>query len=179
MNDQSQAPKAVLLELAPLPREQVGPFLLLGLDKDADQEAIEAHWAQRIIWARKGQIPIGLPEINWARETINDPARRVRADNRSLNADLTGSVLHALAQRWGISGPGGPAWTPLDVEKPPAEDTPPIPIPDLREVRAALSIPEVPLEVPGVAAVLQQFLQEPLDPWALPLPENPLPGAVS
>ena len=29
-------PEPVVLELAPLPREQVGPFLLLGLDKDAD-----------------------------------------------------------------------------------------------------------------------------------------------
>ena len=26
----------VVLDLAPLPREQIGPFLLLGLDKDAD-----------------------------------------------------------------------------------------------------------------------------------------------
>ena len=26
----------IVLELAPLPREQVGPFLILGLSKDAD-----------------------------------------------------------------------------------------------------------------------------------------------
>ena len=32
-------------ELASLPREQVGPFLLLGLDKTADKEQIEANWA--------------------------------------------------------------------------------------------------------------------------------------
>lgn len=34
----------VVLELAPLPREQIGPFLLLGLEKDADREQIEASW---------------------------------------------------------------------------------------------------------------------------------------
>ena len=32
--------EAVVLELAPLPREQLGPFIILGVDKDADQERI-------------------------------------------------------------------------------------------------------------------------------------------
>ena len=40
----------IVLDLAPLPREQIGPFLLLGLDKDADKEQIEANWARRVIW---------------------------------------------------------------------------------------------------------------------------------
>ena len=62
----------VVLEVATLPREKVGPFLLLGVDKDADQEQIEAHWAQRVIWARKNQVNAALQEINWAREIIND-----------------------------------------------------------------------------------------------------------
>jgi len=48
-----QPPEPVILELASLPREQIGPFLLLGLDKDADKEQIEANWARRVIWARK------------------------------------------------------------------------------------------------------------------------------
>jgi hypothetical protein len=77
----------VVLELAALPREQLGPFLLLGLDKNADAEAIEASWAQRVIWARKNQIRTPLGDINWAREVINDPDRRVRADLTSLNTD--------------------------------------------------------------------------------------------
>ena len=55
----------VVLELAALPREQLGPFLLLGLDKNADAEAIEASWAQRVIWARKNQIRTPLGDINW------------------------------------------------------------------------------------------------------------------
>ena len=43
----------VVLELASLPREQTGPFLLLGLDKTADKEKMEARWADRVRWARK------------------------------------------------------------------------------------------------------------------------------
>ena len=35
--------RAIVLELAPIPREQVGPFLLLGLDKSADKDQIEAN----------------------------------------------------------------------------------------------------------------------------------------
>ncbi len=39
----------VVLELAPLPREQLGPFIILGIDKDATAEEIEAAWAKRVI----------------------------------------------------------------------------------------------------------------------------------
>src|SRR5688572_1680666 len=70
----------LVLKLAPLPRNQVGPFLILGVDKDAPRDAIEAAWAQRLIWARKGQTPVPLEDINWAREVLNDPDRRLRAD---------------------------------------------------------------------------------------------------
>ena len=52
----SDSQEPVLLELAPLPREKIGPFILLGLEKDASPEEIEAHWAQRVIWARKNHI---------------------------------------------------------------------------------------------------------------------------
>src|SRR5918999_1359474 len=89
----------IILELAPLPREQVGPFLLLGLDKTAVKEAIDAAWAQRLIWARKG---------------INDPDRRVRADASSLNLDLAEGVMRKLADRF--SGKTAYACRPLDVE---------------------------------------------------------------
>jgi hypothetical protein len=50
----------VVLELAPLPREQIGPFLILGLDKDAGKDEIEANWARRVIWARKSQVRVPL-----------------------------------------------------------------------------------------------------------------------
>ena len=59
----SNAPAApIILELAPLPREQVGPFLLLGLEKTADKDVIEASWAKRVLWARKDQIKVALED---------------------------------------------------------------------------------------------------------------------
>ena len=116
MND---LPEPIVLELAPLPREKIGPFIFLGLEKDAGPEEIEAHWAQRLIWARKNLIPIALTEINWAREVLNDPDRRVRADAASLNVDVTPRVLEDLTQRYGAD-PAGPSWRPMQVDQPPS-----------------------------------------------------------
>ena len=70
-------PAPVVLELAPLPREQLGPFLILGVEKTATREQIEAAWAQRLIAARKHQVGVPLEDINWAREAINDTDRRL------------------------------------------------------------------------------------------------------
>src|SRR6266540_3297825 len=114
----------VVLELAPIPREQVGPFLLLGVDKTADKDQIEANWAQRVIWARKNQIKVPLEDVNWARETINDPEKRVRADTASLNLDTTDGVLRQLADRY-ADPRTALRCQPLDVEKPLADYTPP------------------------------------------------------
>src|SRR5919204_3768852 len=116
-----------VLELAPLPREQMGPFLLLGVDKDADKEQIEASWAQRIIWARKNQIRTALGDVNWARDVLNDPARRVKADVTSLNADTAAAVLRRLTELYG-------AWQPLDVEKPLGDYVPPTEVPGAADV---------------------------------------------
>jgi hypothetical protein len=159
----------VVLELAPLPREKIGPFILLGLEKDATAEEIEAHWAQRVIWARKNQIGVALTEINWAREVLNDPDKRIRADAASLNVDVTTRVLKDLAQRYGAD-PAGPTWQPLQADPPLTEVTPPIEIPDPEEVRRTIPIPEVPDDLPGVSWILDEFLKEPLDPWDLKIP---------
>src|SRR5712691_8938717 len=97
----SNSQDPVILELAPLPREQIGPFILLGLSKTADQEEIEANWAQRVIWARKKQFRIPLEDVNWARETINSSEKRVRADIASLNADTAEKTLQRLSARSG------------------------------------------------------------------------------
>jgi hypothetical protein len=160
----------VVLELASLPREQVGPFLLLGLDKAADKKVIEASWAQRVIWARKGQIKTPLEDINWAREVVNDPDKRIRADVASLNVDTTEGVLRKLAQKYQGGQAGAAAARLLDVEKPLGDYTPAVEVPGLDEVRAAITVPDVPEEIPAVRRVLEQFLQEPLDPWKLNLP---------
>ena len=103
----------VVLELAALPREQIGPFLLLGVDKDAGPKQIEANWAQRVIWARKNQIRTVLGDINWAREVITDPERRVRADLTSLNIDTAEGILRRLAEQYG-AGTEGISWRALD-----------------------------------------------------------------
>src|SRR5437899_12932608 len=112
-----KSPEPVVLELATLPREQVGPFLLLGLDKSADKKEIEEHWAERLKWARRQLIKVPLEDINWAREILNDLDKRVRADASSLNADTTDGVLAGLAQRYGLEGETGRLWQPLDSEK--------------------------------------------------------------
>jgi hypothetical protein len=167
MTRKPQSP--VVLELAPLPREQVGPFLLLGVDKLADKEEIEAHWAQRIIWARKNQCKVPLEEVNWAREALTDLEKRIRADAASLNVDTTAGVLRQLTDRYAGKMPQAPGCAPLDVEKPLAGYTPPTEIPDLNEVRATITIPDVPQEFPAVRKILDEFLAAPLDPWSLRL----------
>jgi hypothetical protein len=170
---QMPPPEPVVLELAPLPREQIGPFLLLGLDKDADREQIEANWARRVIWARKNQTRVPLEDVNWAREVINDGDKRVRADSSSFNPDTIDGQLRCWCGRFGVGATGGDVtvgWQPLDHEKPLAEYAPPAEVPDANAVRAALTVPEVPLEVPAVPRLLEQVTREPLDPWALVLP---------
>lgn len=158
----------VVLELAMLPREQVGPFLLLGLDKTADKETLDSHWAERLKWARKGLAKVPLEDINWAREILNDVERRIRADAASLNADTTEGILAQFAQLYGVQeGRGERMWLALDSEKPLADYRPPADVPDVDAVRAALTVPEVPEEMPAVSLLLENLVQQPLDPWAI------------
>jgi hypothetical protein len=158
----------VVLELAALPREQVGPFLLLGLEKTADKDQIEASWARRIIWARKDQIKVPLEDINWAREVLNDKDRRIRADAASFNLDTTDGVLRDLVERYGGEAAAARC-KPLDIEKDLADFSWPVDMPDLEAVRSGIAVPDIPEEVPAVRGILEKFLQEPLDPWNLPL----------
>ncbi len=166
MTKKTAAP--VVLDLAPLPREQVGPFLILGVDKAADKDRIEANWAQRVIWARKSQIKVALEDVNWAREVINDADKRIRADAASFNLDTVDGALRRLCERY--TDPRAVTRSePLDVEKPLADYTPATAVPEPDEVRAAITVPDVPEEIPAVVSVLDRFLREPLDPWKLEL----------
>jgi hypothetical protein len=163
-------PEPVVLELAMLPREQVGPFLLLGLDKAADKKDIDSHWAERLKWARKGTSKVPLEDVNWAREVLHDTERRIRADAASLNADTTDGVLAQFAQRYGVqNGQTGRLWQARDSEKALADYQPPAEVPDANAVRVALTVPEVPEEVPAVPLLLERLAQQPLDPWAIEL----------
>jgi hypothetical protein len=162
-------PIPVVLELAPLPRTQVGPFLLLGVDKDAGREEIEAHWAERVKWARRGLLQTPLEDVNWAREMLNSTEQRLRSDAVSLNVDTTAGTLRKLRERFQAGPQERSGARPLDGEKWLADYTPPTPVPALEEVLAALRPPEVPLEVPAVRIVLEDFAREPIDPWDLEL----------
>jgi hypothetical protein len=42
-----------------------------------------------------------------------------------------------------------------------------VPHPD--ELKSTIRVPDVPQEVPAVRRLLEQFLREPLDPWAISL----------
>jgi hypothetical protein len=163
-----QSAEPIVLELATLPREQVGPFFLLGLDKAADRETIDAHWAERLKWARKGLAKVPLEDINWAREVLSDIERRIRADAASLNADTTDRVLAQFAERYGVQeGRAARTWKALDCEKDLADYRPPAEVPDADAVRAALTVPEVPEDLPAVALLLERLVQQPLDPWTI------------
>ena len=153
-------------ELAPLPRERIGPFLVLGVPKDADADAIEARWAQCVLWARQGKSRVPLGDIHWAREVLRDPERRLEADAASLNPDVAGQELQRLTRLYRLDT-GRPAWTPLDPE-PAALSA--IEVPDPATVRANVPAPEVPIELPGVARWLDALAKSPIDPWSIAPP---------
>lgn len=161
----------VVLELAPLPREQAGPFLILGLPKTAAREQIEEYWARRVIWARKKQIKAPLEDVNWAREILNDPDKRVLADAGSLNIDTADNTLQQLTRRQDDGGKGATgtnsAARPLDEEKQLIGYAPAVDVPDAEEIRRSITVPDVPREFPAVARLLEQLAREPLDPWEL------------
>lgn len=153
---------------APLPREQVGPFLILGVPKDADDATIEAAWAQRVLWARQGRSRTSLLDIHWARAVLRDPEQRLAADAASLNPDISGEELRRLARLWGLDG-GRPTWKPLDPDPPDVAAD----VPDPDDLRPNVPAPAVPVELPGVPRWLEEFATAPLDPWAIALPVAP------
>lgn len=156
----------LVLKLAPLPRNQAGPFLILGVDKDASKEAIEAAWAQRLIAARKGQGSAALEDINWAREIITDPERRLRADAISMTVETSAGTLRQLADRFRQSGASA---RPIDVEPELGDYQPSVPAATLDELRAQAPSPRIPREMPGVSIVLNAAVADPIDPWAFSL----------
>jgi len=162
----SDKQEPVVLELAPLPREQIGPFLLLGVEKDADAEAIEAGWAARLKQSRKQQVDVALEDINWARETLRDQEKRLRADASSLNADTTDGVLRQLGERFGGKD-GVAAWQPIDYEKDLREYSPEVEAPDPRAVREAIIVPEPNRDIQAAALMLEEFARaaRTIDPW--------------
>ncbi len=160
----------VVLELASLPREQIGPFLLLGVPKEATTAQIEENWAERLKWARRNLLKVPLEDINWAKDALNDRERRVRADVASLNLDACDSLMRSLVQRYTAGSRGALLWEPLDCEKPLADYEPPAEVPTIESVRSALVVPELPEDVPAITHLVTQLARADLDPWNLDIP---------
>jgi hypothetical protein len=158
----------LVLDIASLPREQIGPFLILGIDKDADSKEMEAHWAQRLIWARAKQVRVALEDINWAKEMLQDRDRRVLADILSLNPDTLSGEMQQLLQldKLGALEPEEPDWTPLEPPLPELPEMPAEQLPDMETVRNSLAIPDIPMELPAVDRMLQEVAGAPIDPWS-------------
>jgi hypothetical protein len=159
----------IVLQLAPLPRTQIGPFLILGVDKDANRETIEAAWAEKIKQARRGQIKTPLEDINWAREMLTNKDARIRCDAVSLNIDTTDGMLKKLRERYQGKQQAEIRCKPIDTEKWLADYTPATPIPAAAEIRQLVVLPEIPRDVPAVRVMLENFVQAPLDPWRVEL----------
>jgi hypothetical protein len=163
----AKTPDPVILELASLPREQVGPFLLLGLPKDAGKAQIEKNWSDRVKWSRRGQLKVALEDVNWARDVISDVDRRIQADVASLNTDTLDSHLSQMARRYEGESGVGLMWQPLDSEKDLADYVPATEVPKSKAVRDTLTIPELPQELPVARTLLEQMVDGPVDPWGL------------
>jgi hypothetical protein len=153
----------VMVELAPLPRNQIGPYLILGVDKDATKEAVEAGWAQRLIWARRNQFSIALEDINWARDTLNDDHRRLQAAAVGLNVDTVAGTLKRLRQEQ----ESRTGCRPIDVEKNLADYNLEVAIPALDELRRSIVVPQLPSDVPAVSLLVAQMVGEPIAPWEI------------
>jgi hypothetical protein len=95
----------------------------------------------------------------------------MQADVASLNIDTTGRTLRGLEEAFALAG-CGPAWQPLDVEKPLGDFSPAVAIPDPETLRAAMAVPPMPRDMPALAALLEQFARQPLDPWDLDLADG-------
>jgi hypothetical protein len=160
----------VVLQLAPLPRTQVGPFLILGVDKHADKETIEAAWAEKVKQARRGQLKTSLEDINWAREMLMGKETRIRNDAIALNIETTDSTLRKLRERYqGKQTQVEIRCKAIDTEKWLADYNPPTAVPPIDEIRELVKLPEIPREAPAVRVMLENFAKEPLDPWQVQL----------
>src|SRR5262252_6528469 len=121
----AKSPEPMTLELATLSREQMGPFLILGVGKDGDKETIEAQWAKRLKECLSKRVNLAREDVNWAKEMLGDRDKRLRADAASLNLDTAEGALGQLTTRYNAGAGGGRAWQPLDAERPLSDYMPP------------------------------------------------------
>ncbi len=152
-------------ETGPAPtRDVAGPFLILGVDKDADATTVDAHWAERVLWCRNSQTRLSLEDVHWAREQLRDPSRRPTADAGSLNADLATGEVRRLRRLYHLDG-SPPGWEPLDPE--PSIELPAAIEADAATIAAEMAAPDVPLELTAVNRWLDHFVAAAFDPWGV------------
>ena len=96
----AKSPEPMTLELATLAREQMGPFLILGVDKSGAKDKIEAQWARRLKECLSKRVNLAREDVNWAKEMLGDRDKRLRADAASLNLDTADGLLGQLTTRY-------------------------------------------------------------------------------
>ncbi|MBX7104629.1 MAG: hypothetical protein K1X57_11145 [Gemmataceae bacterium] len=138
-----------------------GPFLILGVDKDADAATLAERCADRVESSRRGELRWTENELLAALEQLHTPSRRLVADAESYNPDIASGEVRRLARLFRVDGTP-PGWEPMDPE-PPAEsaDT----TIDAASLAASLPAPDVPLELPSVETWLEKYAAAGNDPW--------------
>jgi hypothetical protein len=162
----SEMPQPVVLELAPLPREQMGPYFILGLEKDASHQAIQAQWELRVHHADAYKSGLSTEDFDWAKETLLDPVRRINADLASLNADTTERKVGRLLQEFGWGSTSlAIGWVPLEILPLRDSEGDEGGLSNLDTRREAISLPALEPSFAAIESVLLDETKVPEDPW--------------
>lgn len=114
MSEPDSTDSIVELRTAVLPRESMGPFLILGLDKGASPEEVDKAWRERLQWVEQGWWNVSCDDLNWAHDVLLDPERRVAADAASLNPDTLAQPCRHLLTTSESADWEQPTWPILD-----------------------------------------------------------------
>jgi hypothetical protein len=147
----------------PIDRDDVGPFIVLGVDKDVDAATLHARVAERLRQIDRGECRFTRADVEWARDVLRDRKSRLRADVDHLNPDLASGALGRLARLYHLDG-APPGWEPLDPE--PVADLPGLDAIDVQALAAGLVPPEAPLHFPTLDHWAARRLEIGDDPWA-------------
>lgn len=150
-------------------RELAGPFIVLGVDKDADEAAINNHFHLQCLAAARGELQWTQGDLEWARQLLHDSKRRLVADLDSVNADLASGEVNRLSRVYHLDR-STPGWEPLDPE-------PPMALPDTADFDPQAMVDgiaktDIPVELPVIDAWLQKFAGAVTDPWTMELSGN-------
>jgi len=153
------------LSTARLPWQQAGPFLILGLDKDASSEQVESATRQRLDWIRQGILSCSEEDLNWARDMLLDAEQRIVADAQSLNLDTLDRQWQQLRDTHDSTDWEHPHWPIWDYPLPEI----PVPSPEQGDANGAKTcdppLPEIPDEIPALSQLIDDWRSRRIDPW--------------